>query len=284
MSTLADVRVPVAVPGGALPRPFTVRSRREETADTATVELVAHDGTALPFRPGQFTMVGVPGFGEVALSVSGDPARPQVLQHTVRRVGNGTAAVVRALVGQTLLVRGPFGTAWPVPEAAGGDLLLVAGGIGLAPLRPALLAAASRRQDYGRVMLLLGARTPADLLYADELAGWQARADLDVRVTVDAAPPSWRGQVGWVSALLPPRLGAGTTALVCGPELMMRLVADALVDRGVPAERVAVSLERNMQCAVGLCGHCQLRELFVCTDGPVVGWDRAAPLLATSEL
>ncbi len=281
---LADLE-PAAAAEPMLPRRFEVRRVRRETADTVTIELSAPDGRPFDFAAGQFTMVGCPTFGEVPISISGDPARADRLVHTVRRVGDATVALARCRAGDPVYVRGPYGSGWQVGDGAGGDVLVVAGGIGLAPLRPALLEMLANRQQYRRVTLLYGSRSPADLLFRAELEGWRTRPDLDVAVTVDGADASWRGHVGLVTTMLPDSLDpASTLALLCGPEVMMRLVADVLVARGLAPSAVRVSMERNMRCGVGLCGHCQLRELFVCIDGPVLGYDRVRTLLTTRGL
>jgi NAD(P)H-flavin reductase len=182
-------------------------------------------------------------------------------------------------------VRGPYGQGWEVDDAVGGDLLLAAGGIGLAPLRPVIRHVLAERERFGLVTVVYGSRTPDQLLFLPELESWRGRFDLDVAVTVDAATAGWKGHVGLVTSALPREGVDGVSlALVCGPEIMMRLTADALVTRGLGPERVRVSLERNMQCGVCLCGHCQLREVFVCRDGPVLDYARARPLLTTREL
>jgi NAD(P)H-flavin reductase len=267
-----------------LPRPFRVQEVRRDTADTVTLWLEPEDGQPLGFAPGQFTMLHAFGVGEVPISISGDPGDPFWLQHTIRDVGGVTASLVRSAPGDVLGVRGPFGTGWGVRDAVGGDVVVVAGGIGLGPLRPALLDLLAHRSLYRRVVLVYGARTPDDLLYPGELAAW---ADgMEVMVTVDTAPAGYDGSVGLVTGPLaradvdPAR----THALVCGPEVMMRHVADDLLGRGVAPGRVRLSLERNMRCGVGLCGHCQLRELFLCVDGPVLALDRVAPLMSVREL
>jgi NAD(P)H-flavin reductase len=269
-----------------LPRPFRVLEVRRETPDTVTLDLEPLDGRPLGFAAGQFTMLQAFGVGEVPISISGDPGAPAVLQHTIRDVGGVTASLVRSGVGDVLGVRGPFGVGWGQGDGAGGDVLVVAGGIGLAPLRPALLGLLADRGKYGRVVLLYGARSPVDLLYPEELAAWADRPDIEVVVTVDQAPAGYGGRVGLVTDPLS-RAGldpSRTMALVCGPEVMMRHVARDLVDLGVAASRVRLSLERNMRCGVGLCGHCQLRELFLCVDGPVLPLDRATPLMSVREL
>jgi NAD(P)H-flavin reductase len=269
------------------PEPLRVRSLRQETKDTWTVALDVSGRTGgFPFLPGQFNMLYVFGVGEVPISISGDPGRPGQLIHTVRTVGLTTAALRRVGRGGVLGVRGPFGRPWPVEEARGQDVVLVAGGLGLAPLRPALLHLLRHRKAYGRVSLLVGARTPEDLLFRRELARWQADARLRVRVTVDRADPGWTGYVGVVPPLLrelelqPER----TVALVCGPEVMMRFTVRELERLGVPEERIHLSMERNMNCAVGLCGHCQLVPFFICKDGPVLRYDRLRPFFNVREV
>jgi len=269
------------------PHPFVVQRALPETDDTFTLELAADRGfEPLAFRPGQFNMLYVFGVGEVPISISGDPATPQTLVHTTRVVGATTRAMRQLKRGDQLGVRGPFGTAWPVEEAEGQDVLFVAGGIGLAPLRPALYRVLSRRERYGRVVLLYGARTPDDILFRRELRNWRADFDLEVHVTVDRATREWRGNVGVVTALIPrvPFDPRNTVALTCGPEVMMRFTVLELQRRGVEPEHVHVSLERNMKCAIGLCGHCQLGAEFVCRDGPVFPYARVRRLLDVREL
>ncbi len=269
-----------------LPRPFRVVETRLDTRDTVTLSLEPVEGAPLAFAAGQFTMLLSFGIGEVPISISGDPTRPGLLQHTIRDVGSVTHSLVGAEPGAIVGVRGPFGTAWDVSDGRGGDVVLVAGGIGLAPLRPALLEVIAHRDDYRRVVLLYGARSPEDVLFGDELKAWAEEHRISVEVTVDYGPPSWRGRVGLVTNLIP-RAGfdpARTFALVCGPEVMMRYAASALADRGVAAGRIRLSMERNMKCGIGLCGHCQLREQLICVDGPVFTYGRLAPLLEVREL
>jgi NAD(P)H-flavin reductase len=263
-----------------------VRTRRD-THDTVTLTLAPVEPDApVKFAPGQFNMLYAFGVGEVPVSVSGDPDEPGRLVHTIRAVGAVSAALCRLKRGEVVGVRGPFGTAWPVETARGGDLVFMAGGIGLAPLRPAFVQALAHRREYGRVILVHGARTPADLLYPRELEHWRGQFDISVRVTVDRGDSEWLGPVGVVTRMLatvefdPAR----ATAMVCGPELMMKFSALELEKRGVPAEQVYLSLERNMKCAIGLCGHCQFGPTFICKDGPVFPLPRVAPLLAIPEL
>jgi NAD(P)H-flavin reductase len=262
---------------------YRVISRHQDTADTVTVEIEATWPALPPFTPGQFAMLTVFGLGEVPISVSGISAT--ALRHTVRSVGAVTQGLFTVQPGQLVGVRGPFGTAWDLETAAGADIAIVAGGIGLAPLRPLLVAACADRDRFGRVVLLVGARTPADLLYLDEVDGWRA-AGIEVAVTVDRPDDAWTGSVGVVTTLLSPAQldPHRTVAFVCGPEVMMRAVADALLGLGLPAQRVRVSLERTMRCGAGWCGHCQLGPLLLCRDGPVVSYDRAAELMRVREL
>ena len=269
-----------------LPRAFRVVGTHLDTRDTVTLALEPKVGPPLEHRAGQFTMLHAFGVGEVPISICGDPTRPGPLLHTIRDVGAVTHALVSAAPGTTIGVRGPFGTGWQVSDARGGDVVVVAGGIGLAPLRPALMEIAHGRAEYGRVVLLYGARSPEDVLFGDDLRTWAREHRIVVEVTVDYGPPSWEGRVGLVTTLVA-RAGFDplhTLALVCGPEVMMRYAASALVDRGVPARRIRVSMERNMKCGVGLCGHCQLRELFLCVDGPVLSYEQLAPLMDVREL
>ncbi len=279
----------LAEPSAAVPCFYRVASRREDTGDTITVELTEPDGPVPAFAPGQFAMLTALGVGEVPISVSGlgdsDGGRARRLQHTLRAVGAVTHALCAVQPGGLIGVRGPFGVGWDVASAAGRDLVIVAGGIGLAPLRPVVLTALADRSRYGRIVLLAGARTPADLLYGAELDRWR-RDGVEVAVTVDQADSGWSGDVGLVTALIKPAgLAPGNSvAFICGPDIMMRVTADALAALGIPPSRIRVSLERNMRCGVAWCGHCQLGPLLVCRDGPVVGYDRAAALMRVREL
>jgi NAD(P)H-flavin reductase len=281
------VHVADAAAGSAgllFPRPCRVRRRVRETADTFTLDIET-DSAEPTFRPGQFNMLYVFGTGEVPISVSGDPRRPGVFVHTTRAVGTVTRAMERLRAGATLGVRGPFGTPWPLEAAAGKDVVLIAGGIGLAPLRPLLYEIAARRGDVGQVALLYGTRGPDDLLFRRQLERWRDTADIALAITVDRALPGWAGHVGVVTTLLPraPFDPARAVAFVCGPEIMMRFAADALCRHGVPEASIFVSMERNMKCATGLCGHCQFGPSFVCKDGPVFPWPRVRGLLSVRE-
>lgn len=275
-----------ARPDAMLPRLHRVVTRTRELSDTVTLTLEPEAGEPDRFAAGQFNMLYAFGVGEVPISISGDPTAPGPLVHTIRSVGAVSAALCALKPGDALGVRGPFGTGWDVASATASDVVFVAGGIGLAPLRPALLEVLATRERYGHVAILVGARSPETVLFARQLRTWRSRFDLDVEVTVDYADTGWRGHVGVVTKLIPhsPFDPDHAVAFVCGPELMMRYTAGALVSRGVPSSHIRVSLERNMRCGIARCGHCQLGPALVCRDGPVVRYDRMAALLAVREL
>jgi len=269
-----------------VPDYFRVTRVRRETADTYTLALKPKGGGEVRFEPGQFNMLYLLGKGEVPISISGDPLAPSPLLHTVRSVGEVTQALVNLRPGATVGVRGPFGSSWPVTEAEGNDVVIVAGGIGLAPLRPAIYQILARREKYGQVALCYGARTPKELLYPAELKKWRSRFDLFVALTVDNADTSWKGSVGVVTRMLsrPDFDPLHTTALVCGPGIMMRYSVQALAERGLSTDNIYISMERNMKCAVGHCGHCQFGKEFVCKDGPVFPFSRIEKSFNIREL
>jgi NAD(P)H-flavin reductase len=270
-----------------VPRVVRVRKRTRDLPGTVTLALEPTDGAPLPrYRPGQFTMLYVFGVGEIPVSISGDAADETQLVQTIRSVGAVSEAVTQLKPGDLLGLRGPFGTAWPTEELDGQDVVVVAGGLGLAPLRPSIYHLMNNRDRFGRVNVLYGTRSPEELLYRRELLSWRGRLDMHLGVTVDHAGRDWRGHVGVVTRLIP-RLAidvAHTTALVCGPEVMMRFAAAGLHDIGVPESSIWVSIERNMKCAVGLCGHCQFAGMFACKDGAVVRYDRVRRLLGLKEI
>ncbi len=267
-----------------LPAVARVLRLRRDLPDVWTLDIDPGPG-GFRFEPGQFNMLYAFGVGESAISISGDPTRPDVLLHTIRAVGTVTNALARLEVGDTVGIRGPYGTGWPVEHARGGDVLLVAGGLGLAPLRPVVYDVIARRAQFGHVAVLYGARSPADVLYARELDAWSS-SDVHVQVVVDHAGTDWPGPVGTVLSLIDDLViePSRTIAMVCGPEVMMRFSLRTLAARGLTADRIYLSLERNMKCAVGMCGHCQYRETFVCKDGPVVRADRIATILDRREI
>ncbi len=288
MATLTEPSPAPAPTGPFTPATFRVAGREQEAPDVATLALEPTDGRSFAFHPGQFNMLTAFGVGEVPISISSRPgSRP--LLHTIREVGPVTAALCRAPVGSLVGVRGPFGTDWGLDAFAHADVVVVAGGIGLAPLRGAvqvLLDRAGLPMGPRKVVVLVGARTPDQLIFRRDLDAWRAHAE--VAVTVDMATSGWEGNVGVVTSLVG---SAGfdahrAMALVCGPEVMMRHTVQALIERGVlpTSIRLRVSLERNMQCGTGLCGHCQLGPFLLCRDGPVVTYPQASRLLAEAEL
>lgn len=270
------------------PRFLTVASNSRESADVTTLELVTHgdDGEPIGFAPGQFNMLYAFGVGEVPISMSGNPAARDRLIHTIRGVGPVSSALTAVRRGAKVGVRGPYGSAWPIDHASGLDVVVIAGGIGLAPLRPAIYELLRNREQFGRVAILYGARSPAELLFRRELDAWRRLPELQVRVSVDRGDAEWTGEVGVVTHLLPKVMVdfPGSVALICGPEVMIRFTAMALEDLGVERDRVFVSLERNMKCAVGTCGHCQFGPHFICKDGPIFRYDRVSASLGTREL
>jgi NAD(P)H-flavin reductase len=276
LGTVADPMVPTRA---------RVLRRRRELADTWTLEIAPEDPGVLRFGPGQFNM-HAPGIGEVAISVSGDPAAPDHLVHTIRDVGKVSHALTRLRPGANLGVRGPFGSVWPVEAAAGQDVVVVAGGLGLAPLRPAIYRLLAERERFGEIALLYGTRSPTEILFPRELERWRQHLDVQLEVTVDHAGEDWRGHIGVVTHLIPRAAfdPEQTVAFVCGPEIMMRFAALALRDAGVADDAIHLSMERNMKCALGHCGRCQFGPMLVCRDGPVVSYDRIARLLAVKEL
>ncbi|MES2210286.1 MAG: 4Fe-4S dicluster domain-containing protein [Chloroflexota bacterium] len=278
VAELADARVADAGFAGVAPAPgrlhvdyatTNVAMVRQETADTTTLRLRTDDPGLLAGQPGQFVMVAVPAFAIPPISVS--RFHPDGLELTIRAAGAATSFLTRLRPGATLGLRGPLGRPWPLHDAIGRDVVIVAGGIGLAPLRPLIDAIVRERDRFADVRLYIGARTPRDRLFVDEIDALATREDMIVRVTVDRAGPDWLGRVGIVTQLFRSVVGTGrdATAFICGPERMMGATADVLGDLGVPREHLWLTLERHMDCGVGLCGHCQFGPRFVCRDGPV---------------
>ncbi len=269
-----------------------VRAIKPELADTATYDLELCDAgfaTRYAFAPGQFNMLYVPGVGEAAISVSDDPARVRRdgrVRHTIRSVGRVTGSIARMQVGDSLGLRGPFGRAWPLEECIGQDVILVAGGLGLAPLRPLICSLLDQREKNDRIHLLYGTRSPDTLVFEQEYDDWRSRGLL-VQTTVDRATPEWKGDVGVVTTLLEmlPALDPQNTVLLCcGPEIMMKFTMLTALQRNIPLPKLWVSMERNMQCAVGFCGHCQLGPAFVCKDGPVFRYDYISRFMNVGDL
>ncbi len=267
--------------------PVMIRKVIWENDDTFTLTLDL--GDALPdyrFLPGQFNMVYLYGVGEVAISISSDPSRRGTLDHTIHRVGTVTTALAHRKRGDLLGLRGPFGSSWPVDAGRGKDICIVTGGIGLAPLRPLIYSILRERDAFGRVIVMYGGRSPLDLLYRVELEKWGNENNVETLVTVDRGDSSWKGHIGVVTTLFSYiKLDArNTIGYVCGPEVMMRYTVDEMDRRGIPTEQIYLSMERNMKCAVGFCGHCQFGPTFICKEGPVYPLPRIRQLLDKKEL
>lgn len=286
MPTLAESPPVDAPQDPMLPRIARVRRRQLDAPGVWTLEIEQHGSTLMPCQAGQFNMLTAFGVGEVPISVSGDPTDPTRLAHTVRAVGTVSGALAALAEHAPVGVRGPFGTGWPMSAARGRDLMIVAGGLGLAPLRPVMYQVLAERSRYGQITLLYGTRTPEDMLFRGELESWRGHLDLQIEVTVDHASAGWHGHVGVVTTLIErTRINpARTLAFVCGPEVMMRFSAAALAAAGLPETSIHLSLERNMKCALGWCGHCQLAGSFICRDGPVLPYARVRRLLGVREL
>jgi NAD(P)H-flavin reductase len=283
--------IPVAQPATELTAPALggfvsvhVDGSTRETADTMTLHLRTTDRTLLSGRPGQFVMAALPAFSAAPISVS--RFRRDGLDLTIRAAGPATRAMTALERGSTLGLRGPLGRGWPVDEVTGRDVVIVAGGIGLAPLRPLIDVCLARRDTVGSVRIYLGARTPADRLYVDEIGRLAARSDFEIKETVDRAGPDWLGRVGIVTQLFDRATwdGRNAVAFICGPERMIQATADVLFGRGIDVDRTWVTLERNMSCGVGLCGHCQLGKFFVCKDGPVFNLAELGPAFTVDGL
>lgn len=259
-----------------------------ETEDVFTIELVYDSDEKREFRykPGQFNMLYAFGVGESAISISSDSSKKNSLLHTIHKVGYVTNVLSKLKKGDIIGLRGPFGSSWPLEEAKGKDICIIVGGIGLAPLRPSIYHILKHRKQYGKFVLLYGARTPRDILYTVELESWRKKYDIQIEVTVDRADSTWRGHVGVVTTLLdyvelnPEK----TMAMVCGPEIMMKYAVDELIKNGVAEKEIFVSLERNMKCALGFCGHCQYGPSFVCKDGPVFSFSNVTDIFEIKEL
>jgi NAD(P)H-flavin reductase len=289
MTALAAVRSSAGVKTGELLKPSwaEVVEIKPEVEGISTLWLKFQDpGLRKDYRflPGQFNMLYLPGYGEAAISISSDTERRDMIGHTVRFVGNVTRAITRLKTGDVVGVRGPFGTHWPVEKLEGKDIVIAGGGIGIPPMRPVIYHIIRNRSKYGKVTILYGARTPADLLYTSELEEWR-KSDIDIQVTVDRADANWQGQVGVVSMLFYRfRLDQTRTAvLTCGPEIMIRFVVFEALARRVPADQIFVSMERNMKCGQGSCGHCQIGPFFVCKDGPVFPYSAVEPYFSVEE-
>jgi NAD(P)H-flavin reductase len=265
-------------------QPAAIVEKIREAADIDTYRLQFVDEQIrrrYRFAAGQFNMVYLFGVGEVAISIVSDPDEPDYLDHTIRAVGRVTKAIAGLKIGDVLGIRGPFGHGWPLDDMRGKDIVVVTGGLGCAPVVGAIEYIFRRRSDFGAVRILHGVKTPHDLLYRERFETWRQHPDTEVYLTSDRADKSWQYHVGVVTELFHEvRIDPAQTAvLMCGPEIMMRLGAPILIERGIPSTSIYVSLERHMECGIGLCGHCQMGPYFLCKDGPVMRYDRVAQWL-----
>ncbi len=266
------------------PRVHEVLEVIPEIPGVITLRGAPVDGDPPPFLPAQVSMVGAFGVGEAAISISSPVTESAFQEWTIRRAGAITSALTTLRPGEQFWTRGPFGRPWDL-DLAGRDVVIVAGGIGLAPLRSAVYAVLDRIAAFRSVTLVVGARTSSQFLFAAQYDEW-GDAGIDVRLTIDRPEPGWHAAVGFVHQCVSELdlVAADTSVLLCGPDIMMRLTADVLVDRGVDPDQIQLTLERNMQCGNGLCGHCQLGPLLVCRDGPVVRYPVVRAAMAVEEL
>ena len=260
-----------------LPRLAEITGKEPLTARETLFTVRMADGSPLGHAPGQFVSVSVFGVGEAPISLASSPARPgKTFELCIRAAGSVTGALHRLPAGSTIGIRGPFGRGFPVEEFRGHDLVIIAGGLGLAPLRSLIGYVLDRRDGFGALTLLYGARTPADMLFVTEMEGWKRARDFKVETTVDLADGAWSGRVGAITRLVdrldtdPPR----TFAALVGPPVMFRFVLKSLMLKGIYESRVYLSLERRMKCGVGKCGHCQVDDVYVCQKGPVFPYTR----------
>lgn len=287
MSTLSMGQTAAALEP-MVPEIVTVKKIFWETEDVFTLILDTsqiYDGK-YSFKSGQFNMLYAFGIGETAISISSDSKHPETIYHTIHKVGTVTSVLSQLKKGSMLGLRGPYGTSWPVDIAKGKDVCIIAGGIGLAPIRPAIYKLFKRRNDYGKISILYGSRSPQDLLYRVELEQWGKKNNVEVLVVVDRGDPSWRGHIGVVTNLLNYTKidPISTITMVCGPEIMMYYTIKEIISKGVPEEHIYLSMERNMKCAVGFCGHCQYGPKFICKDGPVFKYPQIKELFGKKEI
>lgn len=270
-----------------VPQLYEVTRTIRETHDSFSLYLESKDDSNFPeFGPGQFNMLYAFGAGEAPISISGRAEKSGDLIHTIRDVGTVTSALNDLKKGHTLGLRGPFGSSWPIEACKKQDVVIIAGGIGLAPLRPAIYALLKQRDQFGEIAILYGARQPKDLLFTKEFETWRGKYGVQVKVTVDSADREWKGNVGVVTTLIP-RVSFDpihTVAMICGPEIMMKFSVLALKQSGMSEENIFITMERNMKCAVGFCGHCQFGPTFICKDGPVFAYNKIKPFFETRDI
>lgn len=268
-----------------VPALYQIKTIIHETSDVFTLHLTAKEGGGgMPFFPGQYNMLYSFGIGEVPISISGDPSNCDILLHTIRAMGSVTHAMQKLKAGDEIGVRGPFGRPWPLVKKDC-DVMVIAGGIGLAPLRPVLVELAAQKNQYRDITLLYGARRPEEIIYKPDLESWQ-RQGIKVEITVDHADTNWQGQVGVVTHLIKKNIKnpTNTLVLICGPEIMIKFTMHELLGANVEENNIFMSLERHMQCSVGFCGRCQYGPYFLCKDGPVFSYAQLRNWLMIKEL
>ncbi len=254
------------------------RGRIAEITELTELEklyrIVLPDGETLDHEPGQFVEVSLFGVGEAPISICSSPTQQDSFELCVRKAGRFTEALHQLNAGDEVGIRGPFGVGFPVVPLEGNDVLLIAGGLGIAPLRSLINYIIDNRRDFGKVVILLGCRDPESMLFSSELAYWDKRIDINFFCSIDRAAPDWEGNVGLITALIP---GVNldplkTFAIACGPSVMYRFVVDELLKKGIPEANIYLSLERHMKCGLGKCGHCQIHDVYCCQDGPVFNY------------
>jgi sulfhydrogenase subunit gamma (sulfur reductase) len=253
-----------------------ILQKKKLTANEKFFEIALRDGSSLDHEPGQFLMVSLLGIGEVPISICSSPAKRDSFDLCVRAVGKVTRSLHKLKAGDEIGIRGPYGEGFPIRILEGNDLLIIAGGLGIAPLRSLITYVLDNRRDFGKVHILFGCKEPKEMLFSDELEDWNKRTDLHYACTVDRADPDWAGNVGVITTLIP---GVDiepvrTFAAVVGPPIMYNFVIKELLAKGIPERQILLSFERNMKCGNGKCGHCQIQNLYVCQDGPVFNYER----------
>lgn len=286
MSNKTAPATPLGSVEDLIPRPARIRARKAECDGVITLDIETVSKNNIRFESGQFNMLYVFGIGEIPISHSGDAKNKDYYTHTIRSVGAVSSALSRLAVGDVIGIRGPYGTGWQEEKAKGRDIVIIAGGLGLAPLRPLIYQIADNRSAFGSISLLYGARDPDNFLFSDELRIAADLWQLDLYTTVDSADIGWTGNVGFVTQLIEKAkfTAENTTAYLCGPDVMMRVCARSLTGYGVPEEHIFLSLERNMKCAIKHCGRCQFSSRFVCRDGPVFSYADIKQHLSANEI
>ena len=262
-----------------IPKLAVIEDMREEAPGIRTFRLKLKEGGGLDFNPGQFIELTVFGYGEAPFSISSSPLLKDFFELTIRKIGTLTSALFKLNKGDTVGIRGPFGNGWPIEKMKGMNVLMVGGGIGIAPLKPVIEYIVANREDYNNVILLYGARTPSDIVFKKELEKWSKT--IEIHLTVDIGDETWRGRTGVVTVLFDeievnPK---ETYAIQCGPPIMMHFVTKKLIELGFPEDRILFSLERLMKCGMGFCGHCMISGKFVCRDGPVFDYGQVKNFL-----